>query len=75
MKETLAKLKKGERGIISALECAAGQCRRMTSLGLQKGKEVEIVSRHPWRGPIVIKIGNLDLAIGWGLAQHVIVEH
>lgn len=74
MKTRLAKLNEGDSGTISGFEGGEGVSRKMHSLGLNDGKRIKVVSRHPLRGPIVIRIGHMVLALGRGMALKVIVD-
>ena len=74
MKTRLATLHEGDSGTITGFEGGDGVSRKMHSLGLADGKEVEVVSRHPLKGPVVIRIGHMVLALGRTMALKVIVD-
>jgi Fe2+ transport system protein FeoA len=74
MEVPLSRLKRGERGIIKYLQGGFGIQRKMTSLGLIVGKKIKVLSAQPFRGPIVISIDNIKIAIGRGMANRIIVE-
>lgn len=44
------------------------------SLGVRKGITISIMTRHPFGGPIVVKIGNRNVAIDKNLAQAIITR-
>jgi len=74
MEVPLSRLRTGERAAIKSFRGGLGIQRRMSSLGIITGKRVKIVSAHPLMGPIVVRIDNMKIAIGRGMANKVIVE-
>ena len=47
---------------------------RLNALGIRPGQRITKVSSTPMRGPVTIKIGNAQVAIGFGMANKIIVE-
>jgi len=47
---------------------------RLYSLGLIPGAVIEIVSNHN-RGPLIVKLNNVEIAIGRGIARRIIVKN
>ena len=90
MEKRLAEMKEGEKGRIVRIDkhrgplgrgkgrgFMGGRChqrRNLQTLGIREGKTVEIHSRQPIGGPIVIKIDNMTLTLGRGMAQKILVE-
>jgi len=86
MEKTLAEMRPGERGkILSIDEChglrrrhGKGRChgtkRNLQTLGIREGKSVEVHTRQPMGGPIIIKIDNMKLTLGRGMARKIMVE-
>ena len=56
------------------MEGGFGFQRNMRSRGIREGKIVEVITRQPIGGPIVISIEDRKTAIGRGMAQKIIVE-
>ncbi|MCR4400540.1 MAG: FeoA family protein [Syntrophomonadaceae bacterium] len=48
--------------------------RRLMGLGIRPGAVLEVVSRHPLRGPIVVRLNGCQIALGRGLAHRVLVR-
>ena len=48
--------------------------RRLETLGIRTGCEIQKVSSHILRGPVIVRIGNTRAAIGYGMAKKIIVE-
>ena len=70
----LTSMKVGEIGIIVEIQGGHGLMRRTQVLGLRQGKKVTKVSSQFLRGPITVRIDNLQVAIGFGMARKIIVE-
>ena len=71
----LTQMRKGERGKIVDIQGGGGLLRKMETLGIKQGTEIVKVSSQLMRGPITIRVGNTQVAIGFGMARRVIVEH
>jgi len=48
--------------------------RKLRTLGIREGQEVQISSRQPFRGPITIKVCGSQITIGRGIAGKIFVE-
>jgi len=48
--------------------------RKLETLGIRIGCEIEKVSSHMMYGPVVVKIGSTRAAIGHGMAKKIIVK-
>jgi Fe2+ transport system protein FeoA len=47
---------------------------KLQSIGIRTDKMIKKVSGQPLKGPQIVKIDNLQIAIGHGMAKHIIVE-
>lgn len=65
-------LPKGSKAIITAVRAGRNLMRRLMQMGLTIGSEVEVLENS--RGPIVIKVREVTLAIGRGAASKVYVK-
>jgi ferrous iron transport protein A len=74
MEIPLIQLKTGQRAKILRLEGGPGFQRNVRSRGIREGKALEVVTKHPIGGPIVIEIDGRETAIGRGMAMRIIVE-
>lgn len=63
-----------ERGTILSVQGGGGVRRRLEAMGVRRGVEVEKVTGSPFGGPVIVRIGNIRLAIGYGMAGKIIVE-
>ena len=74
MEIPLTHLRTGQKAKILRLEGGQGFQRNVRSRGIREGKILEVVTRHPIGGPIVIEIDGRETAIGRGMARRIIVE-
>jgi ferrous iron transport protein A len=47
---------------------------RLDNMGVRVGSIVDKVSNNPFRGPVVFRIDQTELAIGYGMASRIMVE-
>ncbi len=71
----LTRMRQGERGKIVDIQGGWGLLRKMETLGIKQGTEIVKVSSQLMRGPITIRVGNTQVAIGFGMARRIMVEH
>jgi len=74
MESALSRLKAGEEGTVKYFEDGFELKRKLNSMGLVEGKKIKVVSKQLLRGPIVVRIGNMEIAIGRGMANKIIVD-
>jgi len=74
MVKRLIDLKAGEKGKIVSIRGGYGFIERLNSLGIRENIEIEKVSDIFFSGPVVIKISNMEIALGRGMASKVFVE-
>ncbi|PKM77068.1 MAG: ferrous iron transport protein A [Firmicutes bacterium HGW-Firmicutes-15] len=51
-----------------------GAEKRLFEIGIMEGAELQLITRHPFKGPLVIKVGNANVALGRSIADKVKVE-
>lgn len=71
---SLDRLKIGQKGKIIRLDGGRAFQEKAHSLGIRIGKIIIIYSSLPLRGPIAFKFDNVEIAIGRGMAQKIILE-
>jgi len=59
---------------VIGIKAGRGAIRNLESLGIRPGVLLKKVYTQLVRGPITVKIGNSQLAVGWGMASKIIVE-
>lgn len=70
---TIAKMETGQSGRVIEVSGGRGM-QRVEAMGLRPGKRVTKISGIFGRGPITVKLGTTQLALGFGMAQKVTVE-
>jgi ferrous iron transport protein A len=48
--------------------------RKLRVTGIREGKEIRIVSRQPFRGPLTVEVCGSQMTIGRDMAQKILVE-
>ena len=74
MSRTLAQLRPGERGRVSAVGGEAEAARRLMDLGLIRGTTVEVVRAAPLGDPLEVKLRGFMLTLRRAEAEHITVE-
>jgi ferrous iron transport protein A len=64
----------GQTGTIIEILGGWGLVRRLEALGVRPGKKVTKISTTLFRGPVTLKIGNTQVAVGFGMARKIIVQ-
>ncbi len=76
MNETdLTQLQNRTKALVSRILGGYGLQKKLETLGIRVGCEVEKLSAQALRGPIILKIGNAQVAIGFGMAKRIIVKY
>lgn len=70
----LTQMKSGKQGTVVAINGGFGLKRRVEALGIRVGVNVKKISSQLMRGPITVQVGNTQVALGFGMAQKIIVE-
>ncbi len=70
----LTKMKAGERGTVVMMRGGHGMRARLEGMGVRLGVEIVKVSTQIMRGPLIVRVGNTQVAIGFGMARHVLVK-
>jgi len=71
---TLTDMKPGQNGILVDILGGHGMKKRLDALGLRFSKQIRKISSMLMRGPIVVEVDNVQIAIGYGMASQIIVE-
>jgi len=54
--------------------CCDNFIAKFHSMGIRTGKIIKKVSGQKYSGPQIIRIDNLQIAIGYKMAKHILVE-
>ncbi|MCM8799466.1 MAG: ferrous iron transport protein A [Candidatus Omnitrophica bacterium] len=71
---SLVKLKQNQKAKVLEILGGVGIKQRLLSLGIYPGREITKISHFALRGPITVKVGRTTLALGYGMAEKIIVE-
>jgi len=71
---TLRQMQSGQSGKVIQIQGGFGLINRLSSLGIRPGKRITKVSSMLMRGPVTIQAGNTQVALGFGMANKIIVE-
>lgn len=71
---TLNQLDKLKIGKVIEIKGGHGLRNKLDGLGIREGCIIKKISKIGTAGPVVIKIGNTQIAIGKGMAEKIIIE-
>ena len=74
MKVSLVDMDAGEEGIIVEFSGGHGLMNRLEAIGIRSCKRLKKISSMLMRGPVVVDVENVIVALGRGMARHIIVE-
>ena len=64
----------GQKGIIVGILGGHGFRRRLEAMGVRPGKTITKVSGQAFRGPVTLKVDHTQIAIGFGMANKIVVD-
>jgi len=59
----------GQEAIITGINRGEEARNRLLAMGITPGSRITMLARHPFRGPLMIAIGNTHIALGRNLAS------
>jgi len=71
---TLAQMQPGKSGTVVQVQGGFGLVNRLNALGIMPGKRVTKISSMIARGPVTVEVDRVQVAIGFGMANKIIVE-
>jgi ferrous iron transport protein A len=71
---TLTRMQAGQSGTVVQIQGGYGMVSRLNALGIMPGKRITKVSSMLMRGPVTIEVDRVQVAIGFGMANRVIVK-
>jgi Fe2+ transport system protein FeoA len=72
MEKKLSDMKFGEKGIVKSIP--EDLRNHVTGMGLRLNKPVEISSKQPMNGPVVVSVGHSSISLGRQLAEKIVIE-
>jgi Fe2+ transport system protein FeoA len=70
----LVKLSSGKSARIVSIEGGSNLITKLQNLGLKEAMEIKKITGASGRGPVVVKSGRTQIAIGVGMASKIMVE-
>ncbi len=70
----LTNMLSGQKGTIAVIYGGSGLIQKLDTLGLHPGTEITKVSAQWIKGPIIVRRGHTEIAIGFGMAKKIMVE-
>jgi ferrous iron transport protein A len=61
-------------GTITTINGGYGLIQKLDVLGIRVGIEITKVSRQWLKGPVIIRSGSTEIAIGYGMARRIKIE-
>jgi len=71
---TLRQMQFGQKGRVVQIQGGLRLTNRLNALGVRPGVGITKFSSMIMRGPVTIQSGNTQLAVGFGMANKIIVE-
>lgn len=71
---TLVQMQTGQSGTVAQIQGGRGLISRLSALGIRPGKRITKISSIIMRGPVTIQVDRAQVAIGFGMANRIIVE-
>ena len=71
---TLRQMRAGQSGIVFQIQGGRGLVSRLSALGIRPGQRITKVGSMFMQGPVTIQVDRAQVAIGFGMANKIIVE-
>lgn len=71
---SLVEMSPNQTGKVVAFQSGLGMARHLESMGIRIGTKITKVSQQLMSGPVIISHGNTQVALGFGMAQKIMVE-
>jgi len=72
MEKKLSEMKYEEKGRIKKIDKSLRA--QIAGMGIREGKDVEMMTKQPMKGPVVVNIDRANTSLGLGLADKITVE-
>lgn len=73
-KLALSMMKTSQSGIVEVINGGGEICKRLDALGIRAGSKIKKKSAMIGFGPVIVSVGNTEIAIGHGMASRIFVE-
>jgi len=70
---SLSNMRDGQQAVVSAVEGGRGLEEKLTAMGIRPGKRITRFCSMYLHGPITIRVDNVQLSLGRGIADKIFV--
>ena len=70
---TLLQMKDGQQATVAEVQGGRGMVEKLTAMGIRPGKRITRFCSMFLRGPITIRIDNVQVSLGRGIADKILV--
>lgn len=67
-------MKKGQKAIVRSYGRGKGMERRLFEMGIMPGTEIELLEKHPFKGPLLFRVGQSQIVLGRNIAANLEIE-
>jgi ferrous iron transport protein A len=67
-------MKPNQTGMVTQIQGGHNLAQRLETMGILPGTNIKKKSAQPLQGPVIIHAGRTELALGFGMAQRILVE-
>ena len=71
---TAVEMRTGQTGTVVEVLGGHGFIRRLYALGIRPGKKITKLSTTLFRGPVILRVDNAQVAVGFGMARKIIID-
>ena len=71
---SLTELKQNEEGVVKTLNGGKAFKQKLNSMGIRTGKKITKISNMVMNGPVTVRVGNTNIAIGRGMADRIQIK-
>ncbi len=71
---SLPRMETGQKGKVVDISGGQGVVKRLAAMGIRAGQTITKKESVFARGPVVVRVNSADVAIGYGMAEKVLVE-
>ncbi|NLV20744.1 MAG: ferrous iron transport protein A [Syntrophomonadaceae bacterium] len=67
-------MRKGQKAVVRSFSKGQGMERRLSEMGIRPGTEIELLEKHPFKGPLLFRVGQSRIVLGRNIASNLEVE-
>jgi len=70
----LVSMRSGQKGVVASVHGGLGVTKRLDAMGIRPGVNLVKVAGQLFGGPVVVQVGNAQMAVGFGMAKKILVK-